>query len=127
MNFLQWQGDVLKGSQMRKQIEGLEDGADASAMCQQGRFLEKHFLIVNGDMTGVGIFQACEDAEQGGFPTAGRPDQHERMHFFQREPDAVQDLVAVEALRDVLEIKLHVSNWCFLSSERVHNEMGKVR
>src|SRR4051812_23769498 len=101
------QRDVLEGAEVREQVESLEDGANCAPVFEQFRFLENHLFPVDGDGTGIGEFEAGEDAEQGGFAAARGADEDKRVNFFQMEGKRVQGGEFAEVFGNRIELQMH--------------------
>ncbi|CAH0252239.1 hypothetical protein SRABI106_02637 [Rahnella aquatilis] len=80
---LQAEGHVFCHRQMRIKRIRLEHHADATI---GGRHFI-HAFIANLQFTGRDVFQACNHAQQSGFTTAGRPDEHHKLAFFYFQVD----------------------------------------
>src|SRR5437764_135976 len=92
---------------MRKQIESLENRANGAPISEQEVFLENHHFTVDLQLPATRILQPGNDAQQGGFASAGRANQHQRMHLFQRQRNAVEHEMPIETLGELREAKLH--------------------
>ena len=67
------QGNILQGRHNRNQVEGLEDIADRMApqVGQLSGIKLGHVDIVDEHAAAVGLVQAADGVEEGGFPRAG--------------------------------------------------------
>ncbi len=64
-----------------------------------------HFLIVQEDLAGGGIVQASQDADEGGFATAGGADDTDKFTSVYVEQDVVEgDDVAIGPRKDFAEV-----------------------
>ena len=93
------EGDVLQRGEMRKQIVGLEHGADAPAMRDERLVvLEVDLLAVENHPAAadVGKIEPRQDAQQRGFAAARRADQHQPLHLGQIDRDVLQHAMRAE-------------------------------
>ena len=81
--------------------------AEAVTQSVESLFRASDQLIIDFQLTGTGVLQAGNDTQQSGFPTAGRPDEHEGMDLFQRQRDGVKDDMPIKTLGNVAEVELH--------------------
>src|SRR5262245_27051268 len=93
---------------MWKEVESLEYRADGAAMLQQIRLIKNHTFPIDGDLTRVRIFQPRDNAQKGGFATAGGADENQGVDLFEGQRDRIKCHMAVEVLGEFLERKLHV-------------------
>ncbi|MFT3850332.1 MAG: hypothetical protein QM739_17155 [Propionivibrio sp.] len=107
MHLDQRQQHVLARGEVRKQVVGLEDGADAAPVGEQVVFVEGDFAAVDGKAAGIGRRQPGDDAQQSRLATARGTDDRQRVEIRQRKSDAAQRLVLTEGFGDLLCLKPH--------------------
>lgn len=95
--------DVLGGGQRGKQVEELEDRADALPTEPREAIGGKGFegLAMELDRTGVRSVDATEAIEEGGLAGTGGTDEGEAFPGTEGEADAAQDGSAVVRLADI--------------------------
>jgi hypothetical protein len=102
--------DVFDGSQVGKQIVGLEDEPGSKAMPAQSVFIaERKDGAIDLDGAGVGGLQTGEKPEQGGFAAAGRSDEDEGMDIPEFEVDLLEHGSAVEGFGEIMQAEVHGS------------------
>ena len=127
VNFFQRQRDVLQRGKMRKQIKRLENRSDGAPVFHQKILFEQNSLAIDFQVASVGKFQTSDDSQQSGFSTARRPDQNQRVDFFQIKRYTVQSRMTIELFCDLIDAQFHVSNFTRRSSHRVQSEIGRVK
>lgn len=105
MHLDQRQHDVFPGAQVRKQVVGLENGTDATAMRQQGFFRIIDRLSIDAQAPRLRRRQPGDEAQQGGLAATRRADDGQRLEFRDRQGDIAQGLPFSEALADFVQIK----------------------
>ncbi|MNV55478.1 hypothetical protein D3C71_1477120 [compost metagenome] len=84
---------------MRIKRIGLEDHGEAAG--GGGRF--GHVLAVDGDRAAGQVFQACDEAQEGGFAAARGADEDDELAILDFQIDGRNDLGFAKVLLDVLE------------------------
>ncbi len=84
--------DVFLGGQRRDQIEELEDEPHvvAAELAQCARPAPRNILSGNVNRTAVGLLDAADDVEQGGFARPAFPDDRHQFTGFDVQVDAAQ-------------------------------------
>jgi hypothetical protein len=98
VHLFEGQSDILKRGKMGEEVKGLKDGSDGSPMADQAGFVIDDRRTVDGYDAVVRIFKAGNDAEQGGFASAGGTDQDQGVHFLQMQGNVLEHWMSIEAL-----------------------------
>jgi len=96
MNLLKRKSDILKGSEVGKQVVGLEDDADFLALDSEGVLVSGERLSIDLDFARVGQVEAGEQAEQGRFSAAGRADKRQRVLEFRLKIEIAKNNLSSE-------------------------------
>ena len=117
---------------MWKEIEGLKHGANRPPVPHQRFLLEDHRFAVDPHFSGIRMFQAADDAQQGRFAAARGANQDQRAALRQVEGNLIQHQVPIEVFDDLAQMQVHraadqVSNWWRCSIWRVQREIGSVK
>jgi hypothetical protein len=97
MHLFKRQRDILKRSQMRKQVVSLEHNPHAKAVAMERSFLKLHPLAIKCDLAGIWNFQPREDAKQCCLAASRRTDYHEPVRSVQFERQLIEHLMMAKA------------------------------
>ena len=92
------EADILRHRHMREEGVALEHGVDRAAVGRQARDVppaQDHLAL-------VGQLQARHDAQQGGFPAAGRPQDGDELAASHGEGHVAENFGVIEAFADSL-------------------------
>ena len=96
---LQAEGDVVPHVQVRKQRVLLKHGIHPALVGRDAG----NILAVENHAAGIRRFKPADDAQGGGFPTAGRAQQGDELLFADVQVNMIQHRRAVILLVDVLQ------------------------
>src|SRR5205823_5718874 len=98
------EGDILPNGERIEQCRALEQHAEARQIgvtlgaFEMGNFLPRYF-----DRTGIGTKNAENGLDHHRLAGTRAADDHERLAFWHRDIDAVEDRLAAESLPDIRE------------------------
>ena len=96
----QAEDDVFRNAEMRKQGIGLEHHGDAAL----GRRQMGDIGAADQDGSAVGLFEARDQPQRGGFAAAGRAEQYQQRSLIRRQADAVDRARGAKTLDDAIEL-----------------------
>jgi hypothetical protein len=99
------EGDVLGGSQMRKQCELLEDNANAAVLRRDVRLWPGNGLPVESHDTLVRPFEARDETERRRLSTARRAEERHDLALVDSERQVVYYSLWAKRLRDALDLE----------------------
>jgi hypothetical protein len=83
----------------------LEHDAEGSPVGEEGGFVRGKGVAIEVEGTGVRPLEACDEAQEGGFSTAGGSYEDEAADGADLGIDVVEDVRAAEVFGELLEAK----------------------
>ena len=107
MNLLERETDILQGGEVWEKIVGLEYDTQSAAMGAESGFIGRNEVPIDPDFSRIGLVEAGEQAEKGGFSAAGGADEGERVIEFDLEVEIPKNTLSTEGFGDPAEADFH--------------------